>query len=370
MRVAIDGMLLGGRASGVEASIGNLATALAARGLHDYCLYTQAAFEGMRVVSTRWPVRWRPVRIVWQQAAFPALLARGSVDVVHAPGYVAPVLSPVPVVVTVYDALAFTHPELCTRANRWHYRLMMPLSLRRARRIVVPSETTRRDVLRLVPGAAERVRVIPLGIEERFGVVPAEAERAQLKAKLGVEGPYILFVGGLEPKKNVAGLIEAFRLLGQRVTLPHRLVIAGARSWDGPRIERALRASGLAGRVVRTGYVPPERLPALYRAADLFVFPSLYEGFGLPPLEAMACGVPTVVSGGGALAEVAGPAARVVDPATPGNLAEAMEAVLTQRHLRADLVARGLRHAALFRWDRTAQAMERVYAEAAGEVCS
>lgn len=364
MRVAIDGMLLGRRASGVERSIANLIGTLAGRARHAYTVYTQVSLPGVAAVPTRWPVAARPGRIFWQQAVLPCAAARCRCDVLHAPGYVAPLAATVPVVLTVYDTLAFTHPELCTPANRWHYRLLLPAGLRKAARIVVPSETTRRDVLRLVPAAAGRVRVVPLGVEKAFSVVPGPDERDQVLRLAGGAAPYILFVGGLEPKKNVPRLVEAYGLLARHHGLRHRLVIAGSLSWDAARIRRTIRAQGLDTRITLAGDVPPGLLPALYRGADLFVFPSLYEGFGLPPLEAMACGVPAIVADCGALAEISGPASLVVDPASAGDMAEAMQAVLTRTDVRADLVARGLRHAAGFTWERTALAMEALYSEA------
>ena len=373
MRIAIDGMLLGRRSSGVEGSIANLVQALVAAGHHDYSLFASAdpaavtaGSPRFRVLATRWPVRFRPFRILWQQLALPAVVARGGFDLLHAPGYVAPLLAPGPVVLTVYDTLALTHPDFCTPGNRWHYRLMLPLSVRRADAVIVPSETTRRDVERAMPWAAGRLRVIPLGIENRFNVLRNESEEQRLRSEHGLSGPYILFVGGLEPKKNVVRLVEAFRLLRQRCGLPHRLVIAGAWSWDRAGVERAIREAGLGDAVLLPGFVPPDLLPALYRSAELFVFPSLYEGFGLPPLEAMACGTPVIVSDRGALPEVAGPAALVVNPSAPGDIAEAMETVLTRRDVRTDLIAKGLRHAAAFTWARTATATEAVYTEAVG----
>lgn len=361
MRIAVDGMLLGRRTSGVEGSIARLVQALAARGTHAYGVFTQVPGNDATRIATRWPVRLRPMRILWQQTALPVALARGHFDLLHAPGYVAPVLSPAPVVLTLFDVIALRHPDLCTPPNRWHYRAMIPLSVRKARRIIVPSEATRDDVLRLMPHAAGKIDVIPLGIDGRFSVMPDAAARASVREACGGERPFILFVGGLEPKKNVVRLIEAYSLLRQRCAPPHRLVIAGALSWDRLNIEHGIRAAGLQEHVILAGYVPDSWLPALYRAADCFVFPSLYEGFGLPPLEAMACGTPVIVSDRGALPETAGPAALSVDPLRPAEIADAMEAVLSQRDLRADLIARGLRHAAAFNWDRVAEATEAVY---------
>jgi glycosyltransferase involved in cell wall biosynthesis len=311
-------------------------------------------------------VRFRPIRILWEQLVLPPLLKRGCFDLLHAPGYVAPLLSPVSVVVTLYDLLAFTHPEFCTAANRLHYRLLVPLSLRKAARIIVPSEATRRDLLRCMPAVAGKVRVIPLGIGDEFRPARDEAAMLRLRGKYGLAGRFILFVGGLEPKKNLARLIESYRLLRLNPNLRHQLVIAGALSWDRDRVQRAARAQGVADSVLFTGFVPPEELPTLYAMADLFVFPSLYEGFGLPPLEAMACGTPAIVSDRGALPEIAGRAARIVDPLSPEAIAGAMEAVLTNPAIHADLRDKGLACARQFSWSGTAAATEAVYQEIGG----
>lgn len=371
MRVAIDGMLVGRRFSGVEESIANLARALAVSGTHDYTLYTRAArlfgtppSDRWRLGSSRWPVGNRAVRILWEQAVLPVRLRRERIDVLHAPGYVAPVLAPVPVVLTVYDLIAIRHPGLCTRSNAWHYRALLRLSAGKAAAIIVPSAATRDDLARYLPSVAGRIRVIPLGIAARFRSEPDAAARAAVGAKYGIRGPCILFVGRTEPKKNLVRLVESYALLRQSGDISHPLVLAGIPSWDQARVERAVRARGLGGQVIFTGFVPHEELPALYRLADAFVFPSLCEGFGLPPLEAMACGVPVVVSDRGSLPEVTGGAALAVDPLDPGAMAEALRTVLRRPEVRRDLAARGLARAREFTWERAAAATEAVYTEA------
>lgn len=371
MRVAIDGMLIGRRFSGVEGAITDLARALAASGTCEYRFYTGAGGSQvvpgnarMTVVSTRLPVGFRPLRILWEQLAFPGRLAADGCDLLHAPGYVAPLLARVPVVLTLYDLIAFTHGDCCTRSNRWHYRLLVPPSVRKADAIIVPSCSVRDDLIRLMPAAAGKTRVVPLGIREEFRPDPDEAVHERVGRKHGLAGPFVLFVGRTEPKKNVVRLLEAYRLLRQRTNLRHRLVIAGPASWDEGKVTEAIRRYGLTDEVVRAGFVPPEDLPALYRLADLFVFPSLCEGFGLPPIEAMACGTPAVVSDRGALPETAGSAARVTDPLSPERMARDMEELLTNRLVREQMIADGLRHARFFSWSRAAAATEAVYAAA------
>lgn len=371
MRIAIDGMLLGRRFSGVESAITDLVRTLAASGSHEYRLYTGVGAAAitpaggrLRIVHSRWPVRFRPIRILWEQLALPPFLAAAPCALLHSPGYVAPLMAPIPVVLTLYDLIAFSHGECCTRSNRWHYRLLVPPSVRKAARVIVPSRAVRDDLIRFMPAAAGKIRVIPLGIREEFRPVSDTATTDHLRRKYGLPGPFILFVGRTEPKKNLIRLIEAYKLLRQRTALRHPLVLAGTPSWDEARVAAAVRESGLTDAVIRTGFVPAEELPALYSMADLFVFPSLCEGFGLPPLEAMACGTPALVSDRGALPEIAGVAAVVTDPLAPDRMARDMERLLTDRVLRDTCIAKGLCHARTFSWAKTAAATEEVYAEA------
>lgn len=365
MRVAVDGMLLSRCVSGVEFSILNLVEALTEYGVEDYRVFAPKQLDGnaiasdrVDVVASRLPVHWRAVRIFWQQAVLPHAARRGGADLVHAPGYIAPVLSSLPVVITVYDLIAILHPRLCKAANRLHYRLLLPWSIRKARGIVVPSEATRCDVLRRFGVDEKKVRVIPLGVEDAFRVARADAAGAALRERLGTSERFILFVGQHEPKKNLVRLVEAFHHLKTKERLPHRLVLAGKEGWACAPLNRRIRELGLEDDVVRPGFVPGEDLVRLYNMAELFVFPSLYEGFGLPPLEAMACGTPVVCGNRGALPEVAGGAALCVDPYDTGAIAAAMGRVLRDDDLRATLVAAGLARSAEFTWRRTAAATE------------
>ncbi|MEI6788117.1 MAG: glycosyltransferase family 1 protein [bacterium] len=382
MRIAIDGMLLGRRHSGVEGSILNLVQALAAFGKHDYTLFTQSvggkpgatphgfsgthsALQETATIPTRWPVNLRPIRILWEQLVLPSLLIHRRFNLLHAPGYVAPILSRVPVVITLYDLIALSHPELCTLSNRLHYRMLVPPSVRKATRIIVPSETTRTDLLRYFPAAANNVRVIPLGVRPEFRILRNEDAFRRIRLEYRLPEHFILFVGGMEPKKNLTSLIKAYRLLRQNPAITHQLVIVGAPSWDQANVMRAIREQNVEHNVIVTGFIPFDKLTLLYNMAALFVFPSLYEGFGLPPLEAMACGTPVVISDRGALPEIAGPAAITTDALATDRLAVAMETVLTDDEVRTDLIARGLNHVRKFSWANVAAATEVVYEEAA-----
>jgi alpha-1,3-rhamnosyl/mannosyltransferase len=318
-----------------------------------------------QVRSYRAPVsgHQRLSRIIWEQTRLSAAARREGVELLHGPAYVLPRNWRGPSVVTVHDLLALTHPEWCTRSNVSHYRLTMPPSLRRASRIVATSQTVAAELRRRPEVDADRVRVIPLGVEEQFSPAPP-AEVQRVRGWYEIPGPYLLTVGNLEPKKNLVGLLELFGRLVDEI--PHTLVIAGRTAWGDTRpFRRALEVLP-PERVKLLGYVPREALPALYSGADLYLQLSWYEGFGLPPLEAMACGVPVVVSRGGALPEIAGPGAVIVDAADLTETAQAVRRLLGEEATRSRQAQLGQAHAAQFTWARHAQGLDELYREVLG----
>jgi glycosyltransferase involved in cell wall biosynthesis len=373
-KVAINGMLLRQPYSGVEYSILNLTRALAESGSESYDTYVPAGFAdatapGSTVNTIRCPVPTplRAMRILWEQLSLPRLVARSGAACLHAPGYIAPLRCSVPVVLTIYDIIALIHPEWCKPLNHLHYARLLPPSARVAARIVVPSETTRRDVRERLQVPDEKICTIPLGVESRYGVIEDPNEKELARKRMGLPPSFILYVGQLEPKKNLLGLLDAFRLIATESSLRHHLVIAGSRGWKVAELEHRIRAYGLAERVHLLGYTPQEDLPALYNLADLFAFPSLYEGFGLPPLEAMACGTPVVASNAGSLPEVVGAAAILADPYDSSAIAHAIQAGLNPGGERTARIEMGLRHASRFTWRAHAEAMDQVYRDVCGE---
>jgi alpha-1,3-rhamnosyl/mannosyltransferase len=268
-----------------------------------------------------------------------------------------------PLVVTVFDLLPLRHPDLFTRETRLHTHLYVPF-VRRATRIVAPSNYTRNEVVELLSVPPERVTVIPLAQAQRFE--RRAVDRDLLASELGITGRYVLAAGTLEPRKNLVTVLRAFRRLAEWVS-DVELVIAGGRGWRNDAFESELGAGEAAQRVRLTGYVSDDRLIDLYSGAACFVFPSLAEGFGLPPLEAMACGAPVVASDRAALPEVVGDAGLLVDPRDPEELAEQLARVLGDDRLSTQLREAGLRRAAGFTWSATAEATEHVYREVLAE---
>lgn len=317
-------------------------------------------------------VRWTPFPSRW----FERLSARLDLprvewfvrfDVLFAPNFVPPPTRARRVVLTVHDLAFRILPETAPQATRaWLARL--DRALRRASRVLVPSEATRRDLLEHSPVPEEVVRVVPEGVDRAVFHPASPQEVTAARRRFGVDGPYLLYLGGIEPRKNLPTLVRAFARLPRDLDV--RLVVAG--SWvawnpEGVRgLEEALAGlpAEARARVVRTGYVADPDRRALLTGAEAFVFPSRYEGFGLPVLEAMACGTPVVTSNLSALPEVAGEAALLVDPLDEEALAQAVERVLRDRELRERLRAVGLARVERFSWEETARRTAQVLHEA------
>lgn len=282
----------------------------------------------------------------------PLVLRREHIDLLHALAFAGPTVITIPWVVTVYD-LSFVHyPQSFNAANRIYLTWAVRDAVRRANRLIAISESTKRDLIATFGAAPERVQVIYCGKDAAF--VPA-SDRAVLeawRAARGVPEKMILFVGTIEPRKNVARLIRAFARAKRAARLPHQLVLIGARGWKSSEVDRAITQTGSANDVMFVGYVAQEELPRWYQAADLFVYPSLYEGFGMPPLDALASGTPVVTSNAASLPEVVGDAAIQVAPDDEDALMDAIVRALTDRALREQMCARGLEQAAKFSWER------------------
>ena len=297
----------------------------------------------------------RPARLAWEQLRAPALAARLAIDVWHGPHYTVPLRLTVPAVTTIHDLTFFEHPEWHERSKVVFFRKMIPASAARAAAIVAVSGATAEAIAEALEPEAP-VLTIAHGVDHgRFRPAPAgdPADLAVLDP-LGVRPPYIAFVGTIEPRKAVPTLVEAFaRLAGDHPGL--RLVLAGADGWGTEEARAAVAASGVATRIVRVRWAPDEALPALLRQAQAVAYPSHEEGFGLPALEALACGAPLVTSAESPMAEIAGPAALLVPPGNAGALAWALNRILTDEELADRLRREGPKSAAPYTWDASAR---------------
>ena len=373
MRLGINAQLLaagsGYRRAGVSRYLEQLLLALpgaiadaddllvwAARGVPSPSSTLAAGWQRTRV-----PANHPALRIAWEQTLLPLHARRARIDLLHGPVNVAPLLAGCPTVVTVHDLAFLRVPAGLTPRRRHYLTAVTRISVQRARRVIAVSASTKRDVVELIGVPPERVTVIPLAADERFRPLDA-GDLARFRAEHGLRRPFVLYVGTLEPRKNVPALLRAFATIAGE--LPHELILVGAEGWLTAEIHATLATLRLGDRVRLTGYGDPATLPGWYGAADLFVYPSRFEGFGLPPLEAMACGTPVIVSNAASLPEVGGDAVLTVDPDDIDGLAAAMRRVLTDPALAADLRDRGLARAATFSWDRTARETVRVYREA------
>jgi glycosyltransferase involved in cell wall biosynthesis len=381
MRIALNAHLLSFaatyRGAGISRSIANLLRGLQvvdAENEYTVFLDTRHVPPGFltapnfRPALSPLPTAWPPARLLWEQLVQPIELARRHSDLLHALAYVLPLAWTGPSVVTVYDLSFWRTPERFPAAQRLYLATLTRLSVRRAARVIAISQSTKRDLVELMGVPADRVRVVPLAIEEEFRPVTEAAALADLRRRRGLPEHMILYVGTLEPRKNLVTLLEAYaRCRGE--TSPESpwppLVLAGGKGWGYEAIFAAVERLGLSEAVLLPGFVPHGELPLWYSAADIFVYPSLYEGFGLPVLEAMACGTPVITSNVSSLPEVAGEAGLLVDPTDAEALAEALRQVWRDADLRQEMRTRGLAQAARFSLAALARQTMTVYQEAA-----
>ena len=306
---------------------------------------------------------WTPPHHRFEQLALALELLPVRADVYHAPDFIPPFLRRLPAVVTVHDLAFLRMPELLTSDSR-HYYGQIHLAVRHADRIIAVSNRTRRDLVELVGAPAGRIDVVYEAADPRYGLVD-EGTVARSRSRFGLQRDYLLFVGTREPRKNLARLLEAYAWLVARRSDAPELVVAGRTGWLADDLEARAETLGLADQIRWLGGVDAEALPGLYAGAVAFVFPSLYEGFGLPVLEAMACGTPVVASTGGALPEIAADAALLVDPLDVEALASTMARVVAEPALRDELRERGRARARRFSWQAAAEQTLDVYRRAA-----
>jgi glycosyltransferase involved in cell wall biosynthesis len=372
VRIAFDGTPLQPPRTGVAAYAELLLTHLAAGApAHQIDVFSHRPIgvslrlpAHVRVQAGRWP--WTG-RTIWLQTMAPSMVRRLAPDVVHFTTAVAPLLGiEIPVVLTVHDMSMTWRPQLHPPRRRLVARRLAERAIRRADAIVTHSEHGRRDILRLSGVPAHRVHVIPAAAAPEFRPVEDTARTEAVRTRYGLAGRIILCVGTIEPRKNLVRLAEAFARLRRTGRSDHQLVIVGPAGWQARRIRGQIDALRLGGAIRFTGVVPPEDLPLLYTLAEIVVFPSLYEGFGLPVAEAMACGRPVVASSGSAVTELVDTAAELVDPSSVDAIAAGLLRVTRDADWRHELAARALVRARAFSWEQTARRTLAVYEQVAG----
>jgi glycosyltransferase involved in cell wall biosynthesis len=303
-----------------------------------------------------------------EQLRIPMDLRREGADLFHAPHYVLPPLVPCRSIVTIHDCIHLRFPQyLSSRLAYAYARSSLWVATHRSNRVLTVSEASKRDILRYFRVPESKIDVIYNAIDERFGEPPDDEEVARVQERYQLNDPFILYAGNIKPHKNLERLIEAFHML-RRGNLEHvKLLIIGDEISKYATLRRAVHKYKLHKHVRFFGFVPDRTLAVLYRLARVFVFPSLYEGFGLPPLEAMASGTPVITSNVSSLPEVVGDAAVLIDPYRSDAIADAIRRVLTEPVLHEELRQRGLQRVRDFSWDRSVRRVREIYEEVLAE---
>jgi glycosyltransferase involved in cell wall biosynthesis len=368
MRFAVDAHAIGRHLTGNEVYVRSLLRAFAEVDRHSDFLAYISEPGAEKWIPERFQVRTvasNPYRrLGWDLAR---LIRADRPDLIHVQ-YTAPLLGRVPTIVTVHDVSFLEHPEYFTVIRRSQLRYTVAQTVKRAARILTVSEFSRDAILRAYDISPDKVRVIPNAANPDFRVIGREKAQHAVRQRLGFSAPFVFSVGDLQPRKNQIGLIEAFSgLLRAYPQLEHHLVLTGKETWFTPKVLDAARDSGFAERIHFTGFVDDPQLLELYNACDCFVFPSFYEGFGLPILEAMACGRAVACSNTSAMPEVADGAGLLFDPRSTEAITRAMADILRDSELRGRMERLGVQRAAHFSWQKSARATLDVYAEVVGE---
>jgi len=327
---------------------------------HQFRLYTSstppAGLFGTGEPPGASEIRVIPFPRLWTHVRLSAEMLARPPDVLFVPAHVLPLFHPRRSVVTVHDMGFLFHPHAHRRWDRQYLRWSTNWNARQAMAVLADSEATRGDLLRACPVDGAKVKVVYLGRDEGLAPVVDVGVLAEVRSRYGIPGRYLLYLGTLQPRKNLERLVEAFaRVAGEPILQDVDLVLAGKRGWLYDSLFARVSRLGLEGRVHFSGYVSDADIAALYSGASAYIFPSLYEGFGMPVLEAQSCGVPVVTSNNSSLPEVAGNAALLVDPTDGDAIASAIRRVVADEALRAELIRRGFENVKRFSWQKCAQ---------------
>ncbi len=371
MRIGVDARPLSVGRGGIAKGLENLlAELLRIDRQNEYYLYSHRDFK-QRFQGDNWRKRigsrWLFLPgTLWLQTEGRRMMIEDKLDLLWGFAHLLPLRLPAAIhrLVTVHDLTWHFYPATMKFHNRAFHFLFFRPSLREADVIITDSESTARDLGAVMRVDRSRIRIIPLGAASEYRPHDPSAAANYIASKFQVSNRYLSAVGTIEPRKNLTTLIEAIADLRGQGILRHQLLVAGAAGWKNSTLDSAIRRHGLtAEEITFLGYIPDEDMPLLYSGSELFVFPSLYEGFGLPLVEAMACGVPVIASNTSSVAEIVGDAGILVSPRDARGLAEAISRLIHDAELRRDLRERGLRRVQRFRWDEAARKILRLFSE-------
>lgn len=365
MRIGIDATPIPPQPVGAGNYIIQLTRALVGlESEHEWVVFAQRRGQALIDLAPQPNLQWVIVpnhspaqRLIWEQTSLPWLAQKHRLDLLHSLHYTRPAILPCASVVTFHDMTFFLYPQLHTPSKRLFFPLAMRWSARFAQALIAVSESTRRDAMRILNLPNDKIFTVPSGIDRSFRPITDPLQRQACKEKYQLPDRFILYVGLIEPRKNIPMLIKAYA----RLHSAPPLVLVGRLGWMTEDLMKLIEETGMKDQIILTGYIPPEDLPIVYNLSEIFAYPSLYEGFGFPPLEAMACGVPVITTAISAMMDLIGEGGLLIPPQNEVALAEAMQKLLDNATLRQELSRRGRQQAAQYTWENTATQTMQVY---------
>jgi glycosyltransferase involved in cell wall biosynthesis len=363
-KVLINGLLLNDQFAGVQYYIENLFNAFSStnKSLDVDILLTKNYKGNIKTNDiSKIDIAGRSQRIIFENLMLPKYYKQANYQLYHSPGYILPYFWKYPSVVTIHDLIALNYPEFCQTESTFYFKFFLPHSIKKATQIIAVSNKVKEDILNQFNILPDRINVIYHGINKCFKKIHSENELSRVRLKYNLSERFILFVGNIEPKKNLLRLIKAFYQLKKHSEFKHKLIIVGKNGWKYNSVYNTIEKLRISDEIKFTGYVEEGDLPAIYSLADAFVFPSMYEGFGIPPLEAMACETPVLVSKQGALIETTGGRCLQVDAYNIDDIAKGINTLLTDENLRKRTIEDGKKWIKPFTWERAADLTMKVY---------
>ncbi len=378
LRIAFDGRVIGKGKTGIGVYAENLLNALKEAdkdSFYEVFSNTRAEMSlfgnsfqlenpRLKTIITKFTLESHPAGDMWEQFYLPLYLNKKEIDIFHSPTFHIPFfLKGFKKVVTIHDVIAFRYPQTLPKKFSLYCRFMIKRAVNAADAIIVPSFSVKSELVELLNVNERLIYVIPEAARRFFKAVDEHDGKTEIKNRYGLNDRFILLIGTIEPKKNIGGLIQAYSILRKTGRIGQKLVICGGDGWlnEKKRLLKIIEEEDIKDDVIFTGYMPDESLPLLYAMADLFVYPSIYEGFGLPPLEAMACGCPVIASAIPSISETVGEAGILADPADIKGLSEAILRVLKDENLKRRLREAGFKRVKQFSWEKAAQETVKVY---------